>query len=258
MDKSHHVEVNGVSLYVQERGEGVPIVLVHGGTVSSVTWKKSVALLAEHHHVVVFDSRGHGGSTNPSRELTYELIADDTVALIDALRLDRPIVGGWSDGGQVALEVGLRHAGIARALVPGGAMHDFGDAFHAVTRKIFCLDANDKADFNALEASAGPIAGFLKGMHKTTPTQWQDVAQQSADMWLGYGGLDADKLARINEPSLVVAGDRDELIPLGQTIDIFEWLPNAELAILPGQDHNQPLSNPRKFMAAIVEYAARL
>ena len=77
-------------------------------------------------------------------------------------------------------------------------------------------------------------------------------------MWLGYGGIDADKLGRIEEPTLVVAGDRDELIPLAQTIDIFDWLANSELAILPGQDHGQPLSAPGKFMAAITEFVARL
>ncbi len=258
MNKSHHVDVNSVSLYVKEQGEGVPIVLVHGGTVSSVTWSKSIDLLAEYHHVVVFDSRGHGASTNPSGELTYEVIADDTAALIAELGLEAPVVGGWSDGGQVALELGLRHPGVARALIPGGAMHDFGPAFHRVTTQLFCLDANGKADFDALEASDSPIAGYLKGMHTTTPTQWQDVAQQSADMWLGYSGLNADKLARVNEPCLVIAGDRDNLIPLQQTIDIFEWLPNAELAILPGQDHGQPLSSPAKFMAAIIEYVARI
>ncbi len=67
------------------------------------------------------DSRGHGRSTNPASELFYPLIADDVAALIAALELARPVVGGWSDGVQVALELGARHPGVAGSLIVGAA-----------------------------------------------------------------------------------------------------------------------------------------
>src|SRR3954454_23721799 len=91
------VEVNGASLYVEEQGTGDPILLVQPGLVSSAAYQSLAPLLARHYRVVTFDSRGHGRSTNPGGTMSYEQFTDDAAALADALELDRPFVGGWSD-----------------------------------------------------------------------------------------------------------------------------------------------------------------
>ena len=93
---------------------------------SSASWAGVVPRLAGSFRVITFDDRGHGRSTNPSGALSFEQLADDTVALIEALRLERPFVGGWSDGGEVALQFGLRHPGRARALIAGGTSLELG------------------------------------------------------------------------------------------------------------------------------------
>src|SRR5215212_11867928 len=97
------VDVNGASLYVEEHGQGDPLVLVHAGLLSSGSWAGLVPLLAESFRVITFDNRGHGRSTNPSGALSFEQLADDTAALIEVLGLERSVVGGWSDGGEVTL-----------------------------------------------------------------------------------------------------------------------------------------------------------
>src|SRR5215203_4495501 len=68
------IEVNGVSLFVEEQGQGDPVVLVHAGLLSSGSWAGVVPLLAESYRVITFDNRGHGRSTNPSSALSYEQI----------------------------------------------------------------------------------------------------------------------------------------------------------------------------------------
>jgi pimeloyl-ACP methyl ester carboxylesterase len=88
-NSARNITVNGVSLYVEEHGAGRPVVLVHGGTISSAWWAPLIERLAPRYRVIVFDSRGHGRSTNPTGELSYELIADDTAALIAELGLER-------------------------------------------------------------------------------------------------------------------------------------------------------------------------
>ncbi len=257
MNSAHNVTVNGASVYVEDHGHGPPVVLVHGGTISSAWWSPLIELLAPHHRVIVFDTRGHGRSTNPTGELSYELIADDTVALIAELGLERPAVGGWSDGGQVALEVGLRHPEIARCLIAGGVMHDFErEAFRNATRDLFCVDAQGRADCDAMESRQAATVEYLKALHDQSERQWRDVAQWSATMWLGYRGLSAGILANVHEPTLVVSGDRDELIPLSQTVEIYQWLPAGELAVLPGQDHAAPIMKPAGFVQAIRDFAA--
>ena len=258
MSTSRQIAVNGASLHVEEQGAGPPIVLVHGGTITSASWLPLIELLAPRFRVIVFDSRGHGRSTNPSRELSYQLLADDTAALIKELELDRPIVGGWSDGGQVALEVGLRHAGLARCLIAGGVMHAFqSNDFQSTTRAMFCVGADGQANCDAMEQRGGPLVEWVKSLHTTSPDQWRDVARMSATMWLQYRDLSAEVLAPVTEPTLVVSGDRDELIPLAHTVEIFEWLPDSELAILPGQDHTAPLTEPQGLAHVIRDYVDR-
>jgi len=100
-------------------------VLSHGGLGSSVVWEPLIPALADGFRVILPDSRGHGRSTNPGGHLSYPQLADDLAALIAALGLVRPVVGGWSDGGQAALELGARHPGVAEALIVGAAYPDF-------------------------------------------------------------------------------------------------------------------------------------
>ena len=102
-----YLDLNGAKIYYEEQGSGIPIVLVHGGFTSSARWAPTVPSLADAFRVITPDSRGHGNSDNPSRELSYPRLADDVAALIAELGLVRPIVGGYSDGGQVTLEFGV-------------------------------------------------------------------------------------------------------------------------------------------------------
>jgi pimeloyl-ACP methyl ester carboxylesterase len=94
------IEVNGATLHYEERGDGAPVILIHGGLSSSSQWEPVVSELADGFRVVTPDTRGHGRSTNPAGELSYALIADDIAVLIATLGLQRPVVGGWSDGGR--------------------------------------------------------------------------------------------------------------------------------------------------------------
>src|SRR5215218_11507968 len=79
------IEVNGVSLFVEEQGQGDPVVLVHAGLLSSGSWAGVVPLLAGSYRVITFDNRGHGRSTNPSSALSFEQMADDTSVVNAAL-----------------------------------------------------------------------------------------------------------------------------------------------------------------------------
>jgi pimeloyl-ACP methyl ester carboxylesterase len=92
------IDVNEAPLYYEERGNGAPLILIHGGLASSSQWDPIVPELAGGFRVITPDSRGHGRSTNPAGELSYARIADDVAALIAALGLQHPVVGGWSDG----------------------------------------------------------------------------------------------------------------------------------------------------------------
>jgi len=253
------IEVNGVSLHVEEQGTGDPLVLVHMGFASSASWAAVTPLLAGQFRVITFDSRGHGLSTNPSGTLRYELLADDTASLIDALGLERPFVGGWSDGGEIALQLGLRHPGCARALVAGGTSLELGsEKARAEMRGFLHADADGVVDLEAFTAAFEQhLLPMMRRWHPHGEEHWQAVVRQSATMWLTYSGLTREQVTQIDAPTLVLVGDRDEHIPVEEAVRLYRWLSNAELAILPGSDHLRPIFDPALFARTMTDFLQR-
>src|SRR5512141_244911 len=101
------VQANGIELYYETHGEGKPLVLISGLGYSLWQWHKMVPYLAEHFKVITFDNRGVGQSDKPSGPYTAQMLAADTVGLLDALGIDKTIVAGHSMGGFIAQAMAL-------------------------------------------------------------------------------------------------------------------------------------------------------
>lgn len=252
------IEANGAALHYEDHGDGAPLILIHGGLFSSSEWEPVVPELADGFRVITADSRGHGRSTNPPGELSYALIADDIAAMITALRLQRPVVGGWSDGGQVALELGARHPGAAGALIVGAAYPDFeAGGLREAHRKLLGADESGVPDPAHLDAQLGEFASEIKALHPGGAQQWQRLVRQTAPMWLDYEGLGSGELRAIQTPVLVLAGDHDELIPLDLSVSLYRALPDAELAICPHLSHEGPTPERAQILASLIRDFAR-
>jgi pimeloyl-ACP methyl ester carboxylesterase len=252
------VEVNGASLYVEEHGQGVPVVLIHGATTSHSMWDAVVPLLAPHVRVITFDFRGHGDSTHPSGALSLRVIADDVAALIEALELEHPFVGGWSAGGAVTVDVGMRHPSIARGLLAGGArVRSQTEDLREQTRAVFHARENGQVDFETFLEAAPEFVAFLRSVHPHGEAQWQWVAQHTLMMIIESPDLTEEQVQQISVPTLIIHADHDQLIPMDDALTLFRWLPNAELAVLPGCDHQRPFTEPATFAAAVLDFIAR-
>ncbi len=255
---SRFVQVDGASIHYGDNGGGAPLILLHGGLSSGTHWEPLLPELADGFRVITPDSRGHGRSTNPSGELSYARLADDTAALIAALGLGRPVVGGWSDGGQVALELGARHPGCASALIVGGAYPDFdAGGLREAHRALLGADPNGVPDLARLEAQLGEWADEVKAQHPGGAERWRALVRQTAGMWLDYEGLGQDRLEAITTPVLVLAGDRDELFTLELSVSLYRALPNAELAVCPWLSHEGPTPERAPILASLIRDFAR-
>lgn len=112
------VSVNGVDLRYVDTGSGdPPIVFVHGWTCRGSDWRNQIAELSKDHRVVALDQRGHGDSDKPDQDYTIEGFANDLIAFIEELGLERPVLVGHSMGGAIAHRVVRMRPGLARALV---------------------------------------------------------------------------------------------------------------------------------------------
>jgi pimeloyl-ACP methyl ester carboxylesterase len=255
-----YVDVGDVALYVEEHGSGQPLLLIHGGLGSGAEWAPLLDGLTDEFRVITPDTRGHGRSVDVGHGLSYAGIADDVAALIRALDLQNPIVGGWSDGGQATIELGVRHPGVAAGLVVGGAYPEFvRSGLRETHRALLGADDAGVPDLERLAAELGDDAGEIRSLHPGGEDQWRALIHHTAPMWLGYRGLTTAELQAIQVPVLVVAGDRDEFIPLDLSVALYRALPDAELAVCPRADHAAPFTAERgnAFTQVIADFVRR-
>jgi pimeloyl-ACP methyl ester carboxylesterase len=225
-------------IYYETHGEGEPLVLIHGGTATCRSWASHLPAFAGHFRVFAPDSRGHGRTDNPTGEFGYRLMADDVAALIGALGLQRPLVLGYSDGGQVALELGMRHPGLARALVLGGTQFKFSEAYLEDARALLGIAEGEEVDTGRLERDQPDWVADLREAHGHVygPEYWTTYVEQIASLWLTPLRYTSENLASITDPVLLLVGDRDGACT-EEAFELLRLLPNAELAVAPGSDH---------------------
>ena len=253
------VHANGIDIYYREAGspDSPNLVLLHGGLVSTnplwdqtpLSYGTHLATLSERFHVVAPDVRGYGRTRHAGGgRVSMSLLADDVAALISAVGLDRPAVGGFSNGGMIATIMAIRHPGQARALVndAGCDIFDPESKSFPMLRQIFggSEDATE-ANPEAVEAAFGTdpdMRGFLsliKADHDSAggPGYWHTMLQhfyESAEHWPGYG---FDDFAKIDIPTLILVGDHDEQSPVEDCIRAYRHLPHGQLCVLPDTGH---------------------
>ncbi|HYP40770.1 MAG TPA: alpha/beta hydrolase [Chloroflexia bacterium] len=230
-----YIQANGLDIYYEEHGHGKPLLLIHGGTLTGESWQPYLAGMAEHYRVITPDSRGHGQTANPTGSMSFRLLADDMVALVKALDLQKPLIYGYSDGGQVALEIGMRYPDLAQALVVGGAHLELTEGSRRWVRSILGDEESPEVDFEKFERENPDFAAGLQQDHG--PDGWKTLLQQIKPMWNSRLNYTPDDFARIVAPTLVLLGDRDDFVPVEDAVEMYRLLPNAELAVVPGANH---------------------
>jgi pimeloyl-ACP methyl ester carboxylesterase len=240
-ERSGQADVNGISIHYAVYGEGSPVILLHGGMANADYWGNQVPALAPHHTVIVMDSRGHGRSTRDSRPLSYDLMADDVVALMDVLRVPKSDVVGWSDGGTLGLDLAMRYP--------------------ERVRKIFAFAATAASSGEKYSAVMNPtMVAFVKRTHEeyhaysAIPKEYGSFLMQIIKMWTTEPNWSDAQIKAIAAPVLVVDGDHDEAIKREHTEYIASAIPGAGLLILPNASHFAFLQDPELFNYAILHF----
>ncbi|MFF5996644.1 alpha/beta hydrolase [Lysinibacillus sp. KU-BSD001] len=104
------LNIKGSHMYYTVKGEGIPIVLIHPPLLTSANFMYQVEQLSKKYKVITFDMRGHGRSVYSKQPLTYSLIVEDMICLLDALQIEKAFIGGYSTGGTITLAFLLAHA----------------------------------------------------------------------------------------------------------------------------------------------------
>lgn len=235
----HVLDVADLQVHYLDAGRGHPIVLLHGGlATAAMSWATPYRLLAGDYRILAPDTRAHGGTSHPGGTLSYARMADDVAALIDALGLDHPVVAGHSDGGQIALEFGRRHPGLASGLVLSGTISEPTDTYLAGIRG-WGFTGPGQVDLGRIGAEFGDDLAPTRAAHEhvRTDADWAAFLRDIATLWHTVPAYTDTELAAIIDPTLVITGDGDELATPAQALRLFSTMPDAQLAILPDAGH---------------------
>jgi pimeloyl-ACP methyl ester carboxylesterase len=202
--RGHLIRANGLDIYYEEHGRGIPLLLIHGGTINGACWRPYLAAFSAHYRVIVPDSRGHGRTVNPLDTMSYRLLADDMVALAEELGLHRPLIVGYSDGGQVALEIGMRYPDLPQALVVGAAWFRFSETYRTLIRHIFGDEHLPDVDIERFARENPEWAEELQTLHG--PGRWKGLLRQIKDLWSTPLNYISDDFARVVAPTRSSAG----------------------------------------------------
>ena len=222
-------EVNGIEMYYRIVGEGSPILLIPGGLSDQHVWDAQLPILARDHTVIVADSRGQGRSTRTDDPITYGLMADDYVALLDFLHIDKVDLVGWSDGGIIGLDISMRYPERLTSL--------------------FAQAANVTPDGNTGYAEAR-----AEGKPIPELRHYESIDKEIHALWANEPNFTDEDLSGISVRTAIVIGDRDTAITREHTEFIASQIPGAELIILPDAGHGVPVENPRLYAHTVLRF----
>jgi pimeloyl-ACP methyl ester carboxylesterase len=259
-----HVDVNGLRIAYRRRGEGPPLVLLHGGVCDSRVWRVQLDDLSDAFTVVAWDAPGCGGSSDPPETFRLPEYADCLAGLVDALGLERPHVLGHSWGAGPALELCRRQPTVPATLVLVGGYAGWAGSLSAdeVARRLaFALDVADRLpggweprSMPGLFSAAMPderVDELVTIMRDIRPAGTRAMAHAFAEADL------RDVLGQVDVPTLLLHGEIDERAPLDVAEALHHAIPGATLTVMPGLGHESYIESPetvngevRRFLGA--------
>ncbi|HEX7843139.1 MAG TPA: alpha/beta hydrolase, partial [Kofleriaceae bacterium] len=233
--------VQGARIYYAVYGKGDPVVLLHGGLGNSAHFGFQLPALIDRFQVIAIDSRGQGRSTKGKLPITYDLMAGDVVAVLDKLAIQRASVVGWSDGGEIALKLGIQFPDRVDRLFVFGANYDASGSKprSAPSSTFAAYTVRCRSEYQRLSKAGVPYTALVDAL---------------LPLWRNPTGITRDQLRGIKAPVLMADGDHDEVIVLDQIEEMARLIPNGQLKVFESASHFALWQDPDSFNRAMVEF----
>ena len=222
--QSGYAPVNGLKMYYEIHGEGKPLLLIHGGgSTIQTTFGKILPILAKQFKIIAVELQAHGNTNDRTGPETFEQDADDVASLLNYLKIDKTDILGFSNGGNTAMQVSVRHPELVNKLIIVSAFYK----------------------------REGMIKGFFEGMSNATlenmpqhlKNAFMDIRNDSSALhamfekdkmrMIGFQDWPEQTLTSIKAPALVIVGDKD-VVTTEHTLEMSRKIPDCRLMILPG------------------------
>lgn len=229
--KSGYAPVNSLKMYYEihgtSNGKNSPLVLLHGGgSTIETSFGKVLSSLAKTRRIIAFEQQGHGHTADVNRPFTFEQTADDTATLLRYLKVERADFFGYSNGGNVALQIAIRHPDLVRKLVVASSMFKRDGLYPEFWESMkYATLQNMPAELQEAYLRVAPNPENLSTFH-----------DKCVKRMLEFKDWRPEDIQSIDAPTMVLIGDADIVRP-EHAVEMFRLLPHAQLAVLPGTDH---------------------
>lgn len=263
-----HTVINGANLFWVERGpqDGVPVVFIHGFPFSLEMWAKQMEKAGGDYRAIAYDIRGHGKSDVGDGQYTIEGHVDDLLALMTALKLDRPVIVGLSMGGYIALRALERAQERFRAAVLCDTRSE-ADTNEGKLRR-FAVIASVKKIGSEAFAREMVKAIFAPGAEQHSPeavgnirriiAQTTPLSIAGSQLALASRTDTTASLASFRLPVLILVGEHDVTTPVEASKAMQERIQGSELHVVPGAAHMSNLENPAYFNERLLTFLGRV
>jgi pimeloyl-ACP methyl ester carboxylesterase len=258
------VEAQGARLFYEIRGEGVPVLLIHGGFVDRRMWNPQFEELARHFRVIRFDGRGHGKSDAPLDSFSY---TRDLIAMLDHLQLDQLVAVGFSRGCNTALELCVTQPKRIKGVVvaaPGLSSYPYSAEFMEYIQSLLAMGDSGRSD-EAIQAILEDPYWKLEDDRTTGRQLLEEIMTENANLFSWY--LEAThtedkpllpRLKDIRSPVLLVAPQR-EYPDNRAVVDLLaSQLPAVQVLAVENAGHFVNIDQPDVFNREVVRFIRNL
>ena len=242
--------INGLNLYYEVHGKGVPLVMIQGFGGNHQAWYFQTPAFKKYFKVIIFDNRGIGKTDKSSEPYTIRTMAEDVINLMDYLQIDKAHVLGLSLGGVVAQEFAISYPERVIKLVLGSTFADreVNDIQPRLMEALGIHEGSTDVDISNMDfrklMNFMVSAAFNRRLYRMVPVLLSKYALRSVDpegylrqmeSVAGYSTL--DRVHLIKAPTLVITGSGDRIISPGASEVLVSRIPNAKLVMVKGGSH---------------------
>ncbi|TFF35779.1 alpha/beta fold hydrolase [Mucilaginibacter psychrotolerans] len=222
---SGYKQVNGIKMYYEIHGKGMPLVLIHGGgSTIRTSFGRILPFLAQHRQVIAVELQGNGHTSDRNAPFTFKQDAADVAELLRQLGISNADFMGFSNGGQTTLQIAMSYPQLTRKIIVASAFTKRSGA------QPWFWDFMSKASFKDMPQQYKDEFLSIPG---NTQQGLQAMHDKSLYRMQHFEGWTDDEIQTIKVPALIITGDAD-VAPPEHAVEITHYITNSKLAIFPG------------------------
>lgn len=257
-----HISVNNMKIFYEDQGQGYPILLLHGFPLDHQMWRNQAGALKQHYRVITPDLAGMGQSDVPDENITLDYYADQILALLDYLHIEKAVLGGFSMGGYIVFSLLRKAPDKFPAVILSNTRPEADTREGRKNRMNMSALLFENGSSTAKDAMIPKLLSeqTLQENSKLIDELSSSILSMNPDglvhasLAMAYRKDSTEYLNKIQVPTLVIAGEQDAVTPPDVMKKMSDQIPHAHYRLIPGAAHLTPMEDPDAYNGILLEF----